>query len=65
MKYSISYEAMAIDQTGFYFAKFLPFLPFNVSSRDSWQYLETFFREGNSTPFQYSCLKNPMGGGAW
>ena len=22
-------------------------------------------REGNGTPLQYSCLKNPMGGGAW
>ena len=21
--------------------------------------------EGNSTPLQYSCLKNPMDGGAW
>ena len=24
-----------------------------------------YFREGNGTPFQYSCLKNPMDGGAW
>ena len=23
------------------------------------------FREGNVTPLQYSCLENPMGGGAW
>ena len=23
------------------------------------------FREGNDTPLQYSCLKNPMDGGAW
>ena len=23
------------------------------------------FGEGNSTPLQYSCLENPMGGGAW
>ena len=22
-------------------------------------------REGNGTPLQYSCLKNPMDGGAW
>ena len=21
--------------------------------------------EGNATPLQYSCLENPMGGGAW
>ena len=24
-----------------------------------------FFREGNGTPLQYSCLENPMDGGAW
>ena len=23
------------------------------------------FGEGNGTPLQYSCLQNPMGGGAW
>ena len=23
------------------------------------------FREGNGTPLQYSCLGNPMDGGAW
>ena len=25
----------------------------------------TIFGEGNGTPFQYSCLENPMDGGAW
>ena len=25
----------------------------------------TGFREGNGTPLQYSCLENPMDGGAW
>ena len=24
-----------------------------------------FYIEGNSTPLQYSCLENPMDGGAW
>ena len=24
-----------------------------------------FFREGNGEPLQYSCLENPMDGGAW
>ena len=24
-----------------------------------------WFREGNGTPLQYSCLENPMDGGAW
>ena len=27
--------------------------------------LDSIFREGNGTPLQYSCLENPMGGGAW
>jgi len=22
-------------------------------------------KEGDGTPLQYSCLENPMGGGAW
>ena len=26
---------------------------------------ETFSREGNGTPLQYSCLENPTDGGAW
>ena len=25
----------------------------------------TEFREGNGNTLQYSCLENPMGGGAW
>ena len=25
----------------------------------------TYFGEGNGTPLQYSCLENPMDGGAW
>ena len=27
--------------------------------------LEAHLREGNGTPLQYSCLENPMEGGAW
>ena len=27
--------------------------------------LENKDKEGNGTPFQYSCLENPMDGGAW
>ena len=29
------------------------------------QGLAHFSREGNGTPLQYSCLENPMDGGAW
>ena len=28
-------------------------------------HLYTHFGEGNGTPLQYSCLENPMDGGAW
>ena len=28
-------------------------------------YYKLFFGEDNGTPLQYSCLENPMDGGAW
>ena len=34
------------------------FFPFLESVGD-------IYREGNGNPFQYSCLENPMNGGAW
>ena len=30
-----------------------------------WIHLLPIIREGNGTPLQYSCLENPMDGGAW
>ena len=30
-----------------------------------YQALYTHIGEGNGTPLQYSCLENPMDGGAW
>ena len=30
-----------------------------------WHYLYIRIGEGNGTPLQYSCLENPMDGGAW
>ena len=29
------------------------------------KHLATLIREGNGTPLRYSCLENPMDGGAW
>ena len=29
------------------------------------RFLAISFGEGNGTPLQYSCLENPMDGGAW
>ena len=28
-------------------------------------YISVYLGEGNGTPLQYSCLENPMAGGAW
>ena len=36
-----------------------------VVSELNYQYLASLFGEGNGTPLQYSCLENPMNGGAW
>ena len=33
--------------------------------RNSKQHSSCGFGEGNGTPLQYSCLENPMDGGAW
>ena len=30
-----------------------------------WASFITYIGKGNGTPLQYSCLENPMGGGAW
>ena len=30
-----------------------------------YKYLYIDLGEGNGTPLQYSCLENPMDGGAW
>ena len=33
--------------------------------RETIKLLEENIGEGNGTPLQYSCLENPMDGGAW
>ena len=43
----------------------LPKLSFKKKSF-SYLYILTYaITEGNGTPLQYSCLENPMDGGAW
>jgi len=37
----------------------------DVGSLDENKELMQNIGEGNGTPLQYSCLENPMGGGAW
>ena len=34
-------------------------------SLSSFTLIKRFFGEGNGNPLQYSCLENPMDGGAW
>ena len=36
-----------------------------LTSTIFWYFLALYIREGNGTPLQYSCLENPMDGGAW
>ena len=36
----------------------------SIILRSKW-FLKTELGEGNGTPLQYSCLENPMDGGAW
>ena len=36
-----------------------------VPFAEIWMDLETIIGEGIGTPLQYSCLENPMDGGAW
>ena len=36
-----------------------------IQQSDSVIYIERERGEGNGTPLQYSCLENPMDGGAW
>ena len=46
----------------------LPFWKFQINLKKILNYLLytiESFGEGNDTPLQYSCLENPMDGGAW
>ena len=37
----------------------------DLSLRYNLNMFRLYIGEGNDTPFQYSCLENPMDGGAW
>ena len=38
---------------------------YKISKQKYLAFLYTNNGEGNGTPLQYSCLENPMDGGAW
>ena len=42
-------------------SQLFPFILLSFNTRGFYY----IFREGNGTPLQYSCLENPMDGGAW
>ena len=43
---------------------FLTFF-FFFKKNQIWSYLKAQLGEGDSSPLQYSCLENPVDGGAW
>ena len=54
------------------FCVFLPCFPVWITGKHHrgpsiviWPMLGSWAGEGNGTPLQYSCLENPMDGGAW
>ena len=59
---SICHEVMEPDAMIFIF-QMLSFKP--AFSLSSFTLIKRFFGEGNGNPLQYSCLENPMDGGAW
>ena len=40
-------------------------LPTYIDQLVLWKEIRVYFKEGNGTPLQYSCLENPMDGGSW
>ena len=63
MNHKVSWHVNWITETEGYWSK--------VDCSDHWEYhidwlfVSKYIGEGNGTPLQYSCLENPMDGGAW
>ena len=59
-------QSVGSQRVGLEWMASLSFFSHGWSSRLSWSSLHYgWTREGNGTPLQYSCLENPMDGGAW
>ena len=41
------------------------FISITLGSGPKQEIFDVIYGEGNGTPLQYSCLENPMDGGAW
>ena len=59
------FQARVLEWGAIAFSKEETALPQNCICSDKRVHLELNAREGNGTPLQYSCLENPMDGGAW
>ena len=44
---------------------YLFYIIYFIKLSENYYVLASCYREGNGTPLQYSCLENPMDGGAW
>ena len=64
---SLGYSLWRSDCSSFFYWVFLllGILKNILEIHPFWLYVNTFPGEGNGTPLQYSCLENPMDGGAW
>ena len=62
--FKVNFFLLQCFQTGNnYLNFFLPFWSWNLSFK--YHLPRTLYGEGNGNPLQYSCLENPMDGGAW
>ena len=53
-----TFSGLCVCETMYRQGEYIPFLQFCSCVRSS-------VGEGNGDPLQYSCLENPMAGGAW
>ena len=59
-------QAIPFPGSGLPFSLLLPLSSLQPTLRNTfYSQLIINIREGDGTPLQYSCLENPMGGGAW
>ena len=62
----LSHKKYTFESVLMRWMKLEPIIQSEVSQKEKHQYsiLTHIYEEGNGTPLQYSCLENPMDGGA-
>ena len=66
--YKISYKDIMYNTrniTNMYFKNYKWSITFKNCESLYYTFVTYSIREGNGTPLQFSCLENPMDGGAW